>query len=107
MAPTSQNILSREISNGGYVSPSGSDIVIADNAIHHLRYNGMSLSQLDYQILAENVIIHGNYVHNIVQHIFCDKAAIYTVGIQSGTVITGNVVKKCLHLCRINVGYLS
>jgi parallel beta-helix repeat protein len=52
------------------------------------------VGQSDYHIYAKNVLIQGNYVYNIDQHILCDQAAIYTVGIQPGTVITGNVVKN-------------
>ena len=53
MIPSSNKILSNEISYGGNVFPCGvgilvrigRDLVIADNTIHHLRYNGISVGQ--------------------------------------------------------------
>jgi len=102
MTPTLIKILSSEISYGGNVFPSGgginirivSDIDIIGNTIHHLRYNGISVGVPPYRLAATNVLIQGNYVHDTGLHILCDQSAIYTVGIQPGTVITGNVVKN-------------
>ena len=103
ISPTSNKIISSEISYGGNVFPCGvgilihraTDIVIADNTIHHLRYNGISVGQGGYtDPSAKNILIQGNYVYNIGQHVLCDQGAIYTLGVQPGTVITGNVVKN-------------
>ena len=102
MTPKLHKILSSEISYGGNVFPSGgginiryaSDIVIADNTIHHLRYNGISVGNSGYRVVAKNIIIQGNYVHNTGQHVLNDQSGIYTVGIQPGTIITNNVVKN-------------
>jgi parallel beta-helix repeat protein len=97
-------ILSNEISYGGNVFPSGvgievsstEDVIIADNSIHHLRYNGMSIgSSLGYgPSWTKHTIIQGNYVYNIGQHILNDQGGIYTIGVLPGTIISGNVVKN-------------
>jgi parallel beta-helix repeat protein len=97
-------IISNEISYGGNVFPSGVavlvhravDIVIASNTVHHHRYCGMSVgSQNGYiQSLTSKILILENYIYNIGQHILCDQGGIYTIGIQPGTVIHGNVIKN-------------
>ena len=103
--PTSSiNIISNEVSYGGNVFPSGvgiishraSDIVIADNLIHHHRYTGVSIGwQWGYaQSDTSNVLVQGNYIHDTGRHILCDQGGIYTLGIQPGTVITNNVIKN-------------
>jgi parallel beta-helix repeat protein len=103
ISPTSNKIISNDISYGGNVFPSGvgvlvhraTDIIIADNTIHHHRYNGMSIGQGGYvQPSATRILIKGNYVYNTGLHILCDQGGIYTLGVQPGTVITGNVVKN-------------
>ena len=102
MSPNTCKILSSEISYGGNVFPSGvgillhraTDIDIVANTIHHLRYNGISVGQNGYTISTDRVLIQGNYVHNTGQHILCDQGGIYTLGVQPGTIITGNVVKN-------------
>jgi parallel beta-helix repeat protein len=103
ISPISNKIISNEISYGGNVFPCGvgillhraTDIVIAENVIHHLRYNGISVGQGGYvEPSASNILIQGNYVYNTGQHILCDQGGIYTLGVQKGTVITGNVVKN-------------
>ncbi len=103
LSPNSNKIISNDIGYGGNVFPCGvgvlihraTDIVIADNTIHHLRYNGISVGQGGYvDPSAKNIIIQGNYVHTIGQHILCDQGGIYTLGVQPGTIITGNVVKN-------------
>jgi parallel beta-helix repeat protein len=104
-APTSSiNIISNEISYGGNVFPSGvavishraSDVVISDNLIHHHRYSGISVGwQWGYDPSeTSNVLVQGNYIYNTGRHILCDQGGIYTLGIQPGTVITGNVIKN-------------
>jgi hypothetical protein len=103
--PTSSvNIISNEVSYGGNVFPSGvgvishraSDIVIADNLIHHHRYTGVSVGwQWGYAPSeTSNVLVQGNYIHDTGRHILCDQGGIYTLGVQPGTVITNNVVKN-------------
>jgi parallel beta-helix repeat protein len=101
---TSINIISNEVSYGGNVFPSGvavishraSDVVIADNVIHHHRYTGISVGwQWGYAPSeTSNVLVEGNYIHDTGRHILCDQGGIYTLGIQLGTVITNNVIKN-------------
>ena len=103
--PTSSiNIISNEVSYGGNVFPSAVavlshrafDVVIADNVIHHHRYSGISIGwQWGYAVsYTRNIFVKGNYIYNIGQHILNDEGGIYTLGIQPGTVIYGNVIKN-------------
>ncbi|CAF0926453.1 unnamed protein product [Rotaria sp. Silwood1] len=101
---TSIKIISNEVSYGGNVFPSGvavivhcaNDVIIADNSIHHHRNSGISAgSVLGYkESYTSNIIIQNNYIYNIGQHILCDQGGIYTLGIQPGTIIDGNVIKN-------------
>jgi hypothetical protein len=101
---TSIKVISNEVSYGGNVFPCGVGIVIhhvvyvviADNSIHHHRYNGITVgSSLGYApSISNNALIQGNYIYNIGQHILNDQGGIYTTGIQPGTVIDGNVIKN-------------
>jgi len=105
MTPRLHKILSNEISYGGNVFPSGggmniryaTDIVIADNTIHHFRYNGISVGNSGYRLVAKNILIQGNYVHDIGLHVLSDQSGIYTVGIQPGTIITNNMIKNVVY----------
>jgi hypothetical protein len=103
--PTSSvKIISNEVSYGGNVFPSGvgvisqraSDIVIADNLIHHHRYTGVSVGwEWNYASSGtSNVLVANNYIYDIGRHILCDQGGIYTLGVQPGTVITNNVIKN-------------
>jgi parallel beta-helix repeat protein len=103
--PTSSvNIVSNEVSYGGNVFPSGVavishcavDILIADNAIHHHRYTGISIGwRWGYSAsCASNIVVQGNYIHDTGRHILCDQGGIYSLGVQPGTIITGNVIKN-------------
>ena len=101
---TSIKIISNEVSYGGNVFPSGVGInthraigvAIVDNHVHHHRYSGIVVGwQLGYNPSStENILVQGNYVHDIGQHILCDQGGIYTLGIQHGTIIHGNVIKN-------------
>ena len=101
---TSVNIISNEVSYGGNVFASGvgvishraSNVVIADNLIHHHRYTGVSIGwEWGYgSSETRNVLVEGNYIYNTGRHILCDQGGIYTLGIQPGTVITNNVIKN-------------
>ncbi|CAF1354934.1 unnamed protein product [Adineta steineri] len=101
---TSIHIISNEVSYGGNVFPSGVgiishravDVIIADNSIHHHRYTGISIGwEWGYApSYTSNVLVQGNYIYNIGQHILCDQGGIYTLGIQPGTIIHGNVIKN-------------
>lgn len=97
-------IISNEISYGGNVFPCGvgivdstsSDVIIADNIIHHQRYNGISIgSSIGYDPTGtKNVLVQGNYIYSIGQHVLCDQGGIYTIGALKNTVIHGNVIKN-------------
>ncbi|CAF2209465.1 unnamed protein product [Rotaria magnacalcarata] len=97
-------ILYNEVSYGGNVFPSGvavishraTDVTIAGNNIHHHRYTGISIGwEWGYSpSYTSDVLVQGNYIYNTGQHILCDQGGIYTLGIQPGTVITGNVIKN-------------
>ncbi|CAF3120010.1 unnamed protein product [Rotaria sp. Silwood2] len=101
---TSIKIISNEVSYGGNVFPSGvavighcaNDVIIADNSIHHHRNSGISVGlELGYkESYTSNIIVQNNYIYNIGQHILCDQGGIYTLGIQPGTIIDGNVIKN-------------
>jgi parallel beta-helix repeat protein len=103
-APNTIKFISNEISYGGNVFPSGVgliihsgiEVVIADNTIHHLRYNGIGVGQgTGYgQAATKNILVQGNYIYTIGQHILCDQGGIYTLGVQPGTIINGNVIKN-------------
>jgi hypothetical protein len=98
------NIISNEISYGGNVFAGGVALIVfrsdnvhvVDNLIHHHRYTGISLGrQFAYdQSFISNVLVQGNYIYSIGQHILCDQGGIYSLGVQPGTVINGNVVKN-------------
>jgi parallel beta-helix repeat protein len=101
---TAIKIISNEISYGGNEFPSGvgivlatsSGVVVANNIIHHQRYDGIAIySQDGYgEVRISNILVQGNYIYDTGQHILCDQGGIYTTGIQSGTVIDGNVIKN-------------
>jgi hypothetical protein len=103
-AANSIKILSNEISYGGNAFPSGVgivdstsfDVVIADNVIHHHRYNGISVgSSLGYGPSGtRNVLVQGNYIYDIGRHILNDQGGIYTIGVLRETVINGNIIKN-------------
>lgn len=98
------NVSSNDISYGGNVFLSGvgilshhaSDVTIADNAVHHHRYSGISIGwQWGYAPSeTHNVIVRNNYIYSIGQHVLNDKGGIYTLGVQKGTMIINNVIKN-------------
>jgi len=101
---TGIKIISNEISYGGNEFPSGvgivldpsSHVVIANNIVHHQRREGIVIySQDGYgEVWSTDVLVQGNYIYTIGQHILCDEGAIYLNGVHSGTVIDGNVIKN-------------
>jgi parallel beta-helix repeat protein len=98
------NIISNEISYGGNVFPGGvalavfraDNVALVDNLIHHHRYTAISVGrQFAYaESFTSNILVQGNYIYNTGQHILCDQGGIYTLGVQTGTIITGNVIKN-------------
>ncbi len=117
--PTSSiKIISNEVSYGGNVFPSGVavishravDIVIADNTIHHHRYSGISVGwQWNYDPSStSNVLIQGNYIYDVGWHVLNGHGGIYTLGIQQGTIVHGNVIKNVFSYAILTSGiYLS
>ncbi len=103
--PTSSiKIISNEVSYGGNAFPCGvaifsqraTDVVIADNTVHHYRYTGISIGwEYSYNLsYTSNILVQGNYIYNIGLHILCEQAGIYVLGVQPGTMITNNVIKN-------------
>jgi hypothetical protein len=69
-------------------------MVISHNHIHDLYYSGVSCGwEWGYQ---ENVsrdnLIERNHIHDIGQGLLSDMGGIYTLGVQPGTVIRGNLI---------------
>jgi parallel beta-helix repeat protein len=101
---SSIKVISNEVSYGGNEFPCGVgilvnravDVIIAENSVHHHRNIGINVgSALGYTpSWTSNILIQGNYIYNIGQHILNDLGGIHMVGIQSGTVIHGNVIKN-------------
>lgn len=101
---TSIKIISNELSYGGNVFPCGvaifsqraTDVVIADNLVHHYRYTGISIGwEYSYNLsYTSDILVQGNYIYDIGLHILCEQAGIYGLGVQPGTIITNNVIKN-------------
>ena len=97
-------VISNEVSYGGYEFPSGvrivlnpsTDTVVANNVVHHQRYDGIAIySQDGYgEAWSSNILIEENYIYDVGLHILNDQDGIYTTGIQPGTIIHGNVIKN-------------
>lgn len=79
---------------GIYVGNAGENRIV-HNHIHSLHYTGISVGwSWGYreQATVDNRIEH-NYIHHInMDHLFSDNAAIYTLGVQPGTVIRHNLI---------------
>ena len=78
---------------GVFISHSGTNRV-AHNDIHHLFYSAVSAGwQWGYQETPcrEN-IIEFNHLHHLGQGLLSDMGAVYTLGIQHGTVIRNNLI---------------
>jgi hypothetical protein len=111
---TSIKIISNEISYGGNEFPGGigivvvpsSHVVVANNIIHHQRYDGISVcSESGYgQAWTTHILIQGNYIYDIGRHILNDQGGIYTIGLQPSTIIDGNVIKNVFSYAVIMFG---
>ena len=68
--------------------------VIAHNDIHHTHYSGISVGWVwGYgENVARDNIIEKNHIHHIGKGVLSDMGGIYTLGVQSGTVIRGNLI---------------
>ena len=68
--------------------------VIAHNDIHHTHYSGVSVGWVwGYaQSVSCDNIIEKNHIHHIGKGVLSDMGGIYTLGVQGGTVIRGNLI---------------
>ena len=68
--------------------------VIAHNDIHHTHYSGVSVGWVwGYgESVARDNIIEKNHIHHIGKGVLSDMGGIYTLGVQPGTVIRGNLI---------------
>lgn len=70
------------------------------NHIHDLYYSGISCGWIwDYgKNISANNLIEKNHIHNLGHGLLSDMGGIYTLGVQPGTVIRGNLIhdiEKC------------
>jgi hypothetical protein len=94
-------VTDNHVHDGGHVFPQGVGVWvgqsygnrIAHNHIHDLDYTGISCGWTwGYgRTLAHDNIIEANHVHDIGRGILSDMGAIYTLGVQPGTVVRGNL----------------
>ena len=78
----------------GVLSMHAHEVAICHNHIHDLYYSGISCGWVwGY---AENVsrdnLIEKNHIHDIGQGLLSDMGGIYTLGVQPGTVLRGNLI---------------
>jgi parallel beta-helix repeat protein len=100
---THSNVLTdNHIHHGGVVYPPAIGVVvfqsgnnrIAHNQIHHLYYTAVSVGwNWGYQETpCRSNIVEFNHLHDLGQFILSDMGAVYTLGIQKGTVIRNNLI---------------
>jgi hypothetical protein len=78
----------------GVLSMHASQIAIRHNHIHDLFYSGVSCGWVwGYTpSVSRDNIIEKNHIHNIGQGMLSDMGGIYTLGVQPGTVLRGNLI---------------
>ncbi|MCM8760044.1 MAG: right-handed parallel beta-helix repeat-containing protein [Candidatus Omnitrophica bacterium] len=78
----------------GILSMHASDNIISDNHIHDLYYSGISCGWVwGYaENVSKNNVIENNVIHDIGKGLLSDMGGIYTLGVQPGTVIRGNII---------------
>ena len=85
----------------GVLSMHAHDLEIAHNRIRDLFYTGISCGwEWGYQESSSyNNRIEFNHIHDIGQGLLSDMGGIYTLGVQPGTVIRGNLIHgiRCAH----------
>ena len=100
---TGNNVVTdNHVHDGGLVFPSCVGIVslysfgneISHNHIHDLFYSGISCGwEWAYaEGISKDNIIEKNYIHHLGKGRLSDMGGIYTLGVQPGTVIRGNVI---------------
>ena len=95
-------IADNEIHHGGIIYPSAVGVLIlqsgtnrvAHNHIHHLYYTAVSVGwNWGYQETpCRQNLIEFNHLHDIGQSMLSDMGAVYTLGIQAGTVVRNNLI---------------
>jgi hypothetical protein len=99
---TGHRLESNTVAYAGEVSEAGVgvlllrcwDVQVRGNHIHDLGYSGISAGWVwgyDHPV-AGGILIEGNYIHQIGNGQLSDMGAIYTLGVQPGTTIRGNLV---------------
>jgi hypothetical protein len=78
----------------GVLAMHGHDLEISHNHIHDLFYTGISCGwEWGYhESTSYNNRIEHNHIHDIGQGLLSDMGGIYTLGVQPGTVIRGNLI---------------
>ena len=95
-------ITDNEIVSGGRVFASGVGVIlmhtfgnlVAHNHIHDLYYSGVSCGWVwgyGPNVSRDNRIEY-NHIHDIGQGLLSDMGGIYTLGVQPGTILRGNVI---------------
>lgn len=81
-------------SAAGVLSMHANGMVIAHNHIHDLFYTGISCGwEWGYQAnISRDNRIEKNHIHDIGQGLLSDMGGIYTLGVQPGTVLRGNLI---------------
>jgi len=80
----------------GILSMHASGNVISSNHIHDLYYSGISCGWVwGYgENVSKNNLIENNIIHDIGKGLLSDMGGIYTLGVQPGTVIRGNIIYR-------------
>jgi len=83
-------------SAAGILSMHASDNEFSRNHIHDLYYSGISCGWVwGYsESVSKNNVIENNIIHDIGKSILSDMGGIYTLGVQPGTVIRGNIIYR-------------
>jgi hypothetical protein len=78
----------------GIISMNSAGNTIAHNEIDDFFYTGISCGLVwGYgESISHDNLIEKNHIHNLGQHVLSDMGGIYTLGIQSGTIIRGNLI---------------
>jgi len=78
----------------GILSMHASNNKFLKNHIHDLYYSGISCGWVwGYsENVSKNNIIEDNFIHDVGKSLLSDMGGIYTLGVQPGTVIRGNVI---------------